>query len=280
MRNFFIKAFLIFVISFLFASYAQAQGNLETPEPNSYQSGLSIISGWYCNASSIHVQIDGGDWIEAAYGGERRDTESICGDWDNGFVFAGNYNVLGDGLHEANVYADGVLFGSVQFEVVTFGSAFLTGVQKSVLVSDFPNDGDTATLIWDEAKQAFVLTEATSSVDPNPQLPPNSISTTENGVEIFVELAGSFFLGKDRCIFNSVVTNKTGIIKNAAVFLYAFDQNGEPLSGGIVTAYLRPGVSEKTTNPLGFSYRDDKNLDCDDIGSWGFSSITVNDVLF
>lgn len=110
--------------------------------------------------------------------------------------------------------------------------------------------------------------------------PKNSIYTTENGVEIFVEIEGQDYFFTDHCAFSSTVFNNTGIIKDVVVFLEAFDIAGEKLSGSSIGAYLRPGMSESSYNPLGFSYKDDRYMDCNDIGYWGFSWVIVNDVLF
>lgn len=146
---------------------AYSQSYLDNPQPGSSQSGISVLSGWHCDANIIEMQIDGGRLIPVPYGSERTDTESICGDWDNGFVFLLNYSEMGDGWHYVHVYADGVLFGYSEFLVTTYGEAFLRGHQKSVTVTDFPNSGDSAVLMWDEAKQAFTLSsvQLTSSAE-------------------------------------------------------------------------------------------------------------------
>ena len=45
---------------------SQAQGNLEIPQNGSVQSGVGIVSGWYCDADRIEIAFDGGDRIEAS----------------------------------------------------------------------------------------------------------------------------------------------------------------------------------------------------------------------
>jgi hypothetical protein len=134
-----------------------SQGALEIPQPGSAQSGIGVISGWRCDASIIEMQIDGGRLVPLAYGTERRDTEGVCGDSDNGFVFLINYSGLGAGQHTVALLADGAVFGSADFTVTTLGEEFARGLEKFVTVSDFPYAGDTAVLRWDEPSQSFVL---------------------------------------------------------------------------------------------------------------------------
>ncbi|MBK5966207.1 hypothetical protein CCR95_19495 [Thiocystis minor] len=155
MNFFHASAALVLAASFSMPAYSQSY--VDNPQHGSFQSGVSVLSGWHCDANIIETQIDDGRLIPVAYGGERADTESICGDWNNGFVAQLNFSGLGDGWHHIHVYADGVLFGYREFLVTTYGEAFLSGHQKSVTVTDFPNSGDSAVLTWDEAKQAFTL---------------------------------------------------------------------------------------------------------------------------
>ncbi len=58
---------------------AQAQAFLENPQPNSFLSGLGVISGWVCDAQRIDIEFDGVR-SQAAYGTSREDTRSVCGD--------------------------------------------------------------------------------------------------------------------------------------------------------------------------------------------------------
>ena len=46
---------------------------LENPAPDSYQSGVSVISGWACDAENIVIEIDDMSFT-AAYGTVREDT--------------------------------------------------------------------------------------------------------------------------------------------------------------------------------------------------------------
>ncbi|HEV8711800.1 MAG TPA: hypothetical protein VGX03_03115 [Candidatus Binatia bacterium] len=77
-----------------------AQGVLENPKDNSFQSGISVISGWKCTAGLVTITFDGGPAVQAAYGTTRADTRRACGDdGNNGFGSLWNWNLLGDGPH-------------------------------------------------------------------------------------------------------------------------------------------------------------------------------------
>ena len=132
-------------------------GTLENPGPGSFQSGISLLSGWVCEADVVEVEINGGPRIVAAYGTERADTAAVCGDTDNGFGVLFNWNLLGDGTHTARALADGAEFGRVTFTVTTLGVEFLQGVQGETVVADFPSPGERVRLVWQQAAQNFVL---------------------------------------------------------------------------------------------------------------------------
>ena len=82
-------------------------GYLENPGPNSFQSGIGLISGWTCDAEAVEIVLNG-EPQPAAYGTARLDTEAMCGDTDNGFGLLFNWNLLGDGEHEVVALVDGV----------------------------------------------------------------------------------------------------------------------------------------------------------------------------
>jgi hypothetical protein len=118
---------------------AWAQGILENPQPDSYQSGISVVSGWKCTAGTVTVQFDKGPLYTAAYGTIREDTQGVCGDQNNGFGLLWNWNRLGDGQHTVRVFDNGVQFGQATFTVTTLGAEFLRGVTGSAFVLQFPN---------------------------------------------------------------------------------------------------------------------------------------------
>lgn len=136
------------------------QGSLENPGASSFQSGIGLISGWVCSANRVTYRIDNGAEKDAAYGTSRNDTTSICGDANNGFGALINWNVLGDGNHTVRAYADGVEFGSATFNVTTLGVAFLQGASGQYLLNNFPFNGESVILRWQEGSQNFVISDA------------------------------------------------------------------------------------------------------------------------
>ena len=147
-------------------AHAAVLGN---PSPNSFYSGIGVISGWKCDAGELTVRFDGGEPIPLAYLNERADTASVCGDTDNGFVSIMNWGNLDDGPHTAVVYDDGVEFDRSVFTVRRFRDAFVTGVSTTVSTQDFPRQGDTAVFTWNQATQHLELADAfaaTTSTDP------------------------------------------------------------------------------------------------------------------
>ena len=131
-------------------------GTLENPGPNAFQSGISVISGWVCDAEAVEIELNGVPQA-AAYGTERLDTESACGDTDNGFGLLFNWNLLGDGEHEVVAYVDDVELGRTTVTVTTLGEEFVRGVTGTCEAPDFPMVGETGALAWQETQQNFVL---------------------------------------------------------------------------------------------------------------------------
>ena len=72
-------------------------GYLENPGNTSFQSGIGVLSGWVCAAEEVEITLGALTPQMAAYGTERLDTASKCGDTDNGFGLLFNWNLLGDG---------------------------------------------------------------------------------------------------------------------------------------------------------------------------------------
>lgn len=148
----------------LVSSPCWGQGKLENPSPNSYQSGLSLISGWHCKASKVEALVDGTILVQASYGTPRGDTQDVCGDTDNGFGLLVNWNNLGDGPHTVQVLADGQLFGQATITVTTLGTAFLRG-QSGRYALTF---GDRQLILeWNESLQNFVIAGVQSPPQSN-----------------------------------------------------------------------------------------------------------------
>ena len=134
-------------------SLRAAVGNLETPTPGSVQSGIGLLRGWVCSATRVEVEIDGGASFPAVYGEARGDTQTACGDSNNGFSLQVNWNELKEGVHTVRVLADGEAFGSAVVTVATLGQTFLRGAQGEFPVQPFPATGQTTRLRWLESRQ-------------------------------------------------------------------------------------------------------------------------------
>jgi hypothetical protein len=64
------------VVVLLSPTWVFAQAVLENPVPGSNQSGIGIVSGWKCSAGTITVRLNGALTLQAAYGGDRADTQT------------------------------------------------------------------------------------------------------------------------------------------------------------------------------------------------------------
>lgn len=161
---------------------AGTQGHLESPSPGSCESGIGLIRGWVCNATTVEVQIDGGERRLTGYGTQRGDTLEVCGDTNNGFGYTFNWNALEDGSHALRAFADGVEFANVSFSVTTLGEEFLRGVPgcqgRDPLfhqLADFPEAGTTVNVCWSEAHQNFVIAGTDiAGLDPTPDGDPKA----------------------------------------------------------------------------------------------------------
>ena len=138
-------------------------GVLENPGPNSFQSGVGVLSGWVCEADTVEIEIttEGGEVGRqvAGYGTERLDTQDVCGDTDNGFGLLFNWNLLDDGEYAVVAYVDDEELGRATVRVTTLGAEFLRGAEGECAVPDFPLPGETATLRWQQNQQNFVITQ-------------------------------------------------------------------------------------------------------------------------
>jgi alpha-tubulin suppressor-like RCC1 family protein len=138
-------------------------GNWESPLADGVESGRSLIRGWACVADSITATLDG-EVLSVPYGSVREDTLEPCGDSDNGYALAINWNALGDGSHHIALAIDGSEVASRTFEVATPGGlGDVTGVQSRHQVSDFPNPGDRLMLQWSEPHQNYRIIGYTPS---------------------------------------------------------------------------------------------------------------------
>ena len=140
----------------VFAQTGNGRAILENPAPDSHQSGVSVISGWACDAEGIVIEIDDMSFT-AAYGTVREDTQEVCGDTDNGFSFLWNWSNSGGGGHTVRALSDGTVFGTATVTVTTFGTPFLREAQGSYILDDFPTTGEETRIQWAESLQNFVI---------------------------------------------------------------------------------------------------------------------------
>jgi FtsP/CotA-like multicopper oxidase with cupredoxin domain len=181
-------------------SWAQGQSALENPAPGSSQSGIGFISGWKCRADGITASIDGGGQVPAAYRIVRGDTQSVCGDTNNGFLLQINWNTLSTGSHTVRVFDDGDEFARATFFVTTLGVDFLQGAAGACTVPDFPAAGQSTLLEWEQGLQNFVITSVESGggggfpeTFTNPPVITSSggvLTTTFTAAQTEVDIAG------------------------------------------------------------------------------------------
>ncbi len=134
-----------------------ARYQLDAPINGSFESGISIVYGWVCEAKRVSVQVDNLTPIATSYGTVQPESASICGDTNNGFAAAINWSEYGDGQHTLKLIADDKALTSVQVRVTTLGARFLTGLRGSTRVMDFPRQGLSTPLVWSEPYQNFVV---------------------------------------------------------------------------------------------------------------------------
>ncbi|MGE0682944.1 MAG: hypothetical protein AB7P69_18820 [Candidatus Binatia bacterium] len=137
-----------------------AQANLENPTLVSFQSGIGVVSGWACDAERIDIVFDNIATLQAAYGTDRADTSSVCGDTDNGFGLLVNWNLLGDGTHTVRALADGVEIGSATVVVHTFAPEFLIGGKTDICrIPHVPVQDQDTFVQWQQSLQNFVIVD-------------------------------------------------------------------------------------------------------------------------
>lgn len=175
---------LVFVMlaPLLSTSRAFAASALENPQPNAIESGITAISGWYCPAAAISIQIDNNAPLSVPYGSGRGDTASLCGGVvTTGFSYLFNWNTLAVGPHTLKAFADGVQFASVTVNVVTLGAEFLTGKSGEYWLNNFPDYGKRTRITWQQSKQNFVVSSTDAQVAKIDGTYIGSITTTNSG---------------------------------------------------------------------------------------------------
>lgn len=169
----------------------ESLGNLENPVANSIESGITVISGWHCDATNIEVYIDEVSQGQAGTGTIRSDTESSCGHSESGFSLLVNYGNYEPGDHTIRVNVDGVKWQERTFETIrSTGEPFTSGLTKEQIVQDFPQRGDVVKLEWVNAKQSFVATAAKQGLI-------NKVKVLENINRVFIGAAKGYQAGLD-----------------------------------------------------------------------------------
>jgi hypothetical protein len=164
---------------------ASANGYLENPQPNAIESGLGVISGWHCTASTVEVFIDGTSIGETGVGSLREDAVSVCGHNRSGYALLYNFNLAVPGEHEIKVFADGSLLETRKFRTLrSGGQPFLAGKSARTTVDNFPARGQSTVLEWSQAKQSFVVagTADTASINGSYTLRRVSVQTERFGL--------------------------------------------------------------------------------------------------
>ena len=148
--------------------YAASKGALENPQPNDYASGIYLISGWVCDAQEVQILLNGSQYLTAAYGSDRQDTLSVCGDADNGFGVLANMANLGSGEHQATLIADGDVIATHDFQVAALSTGeFAQDLEGCAVSEDFPKKGFETSLQWTTSTQGFQITGEKGSPTEN-----------------------------------------------------------------------------------------------------------------
>ena len=131
----------------------------ESPAGGSTQSGIGMIRGWACDATTVEIQFDDDPKIPVAYGSSRKDTSGICGDDNNGYGMAINWGLLAKGTHQMKTFINGFERSDVEFEVTGLGAAFATELLRTEEIQNFPVPGESVTVEWSESAQNFIIIE-------------------------------------------------------------------------------------------------------------------------
>ena len=118
------------------------------------------MSGWACSATRVDIIFDDTATLQASYGTDRGDTQSVCGDTNNGFGLLGNWNLLGPGTHTVQAARDGVVFASATIVVHTFGTEFLLRGKTDICrLPHVPVQTQDTFVQWQQSLQNFVIVD-------------------------------------------------------------------------------------------------------------------------
>lgn len=135
-------------------------GLLEFPNNGAYLFGVETIRGWACNnGEQVTVAIDGGTPFVVAYGGERLDTQTTCGDINNGFAWTFNWSIFGPGEHTVCAYRGSTIIGCPTVTVLNLGQEFTLGSDRKGVLVNIPERGIVLVMQWDNARQRPVVVD-------------------------------------------------------------------------------------------------------------------------
>jgi len=133
-------------------------GRLENPSDGGDYAGIQLFSGWVCDADVLEVLVDGAQYLTVPYGGDRLDTQAVCGDRNNGFGLLFNMANLGSGEHTVTLFADGQKIDESTFNVTRLSTGeFAEGLTKCSVIGGFPTVDKEVVLTWSEASQNFQI---------------------------------------------------------------------------------------------------------------------------
>lgn len=142
------------------ADVPPAGAALEIPSPGTNVSGIGLISGWSCLGGELEVAFSDAEGVietvPVLQGTDRLDTESVCGDVNNGFSATYNWSRLGSGEKTARLIRNGEEVASQTFMVTVFDVEFVTR-EGMCTIAGFPDAGKNATFVWEQSQQGLVL---------------------------------------------------------------------------------------------------------------------------
>ncbi len=162
----------LFLLTLLAPPDASGQGtasfSFENPPPDSFQSGVTVISGWACEANRVEVILRGAlatETVEMNYGTPRADAHTSlggpCASFNTGFGATTNLNRLGTGAASAELRIDGQVAATHAFTVTKPTSRNrdpdLTGTYT---LPGFPEPGQAVDVVWQTSTQNFGIAPA------------------------------------------------------------------------------------------------------------------------
>ena len=173
------------VFSFISNSYAQ-QGKLEYPRSSDIVAGIGLIYGWICDAERVYIKSNDIEY-DIAYGTERADTISVCGDSNNGFMTIANWNLIGHRSGKSKneetiaIYADGVLIDEATFTVVTSGEEYLRNIEGGGAIT--LSNGRVAVVEWSQRLQNFTIIDFINPEEDNRESDTQAKYVTRSGLK-------------------------------------------------------------------------------------------------